>query len=101
LHRVTGTLAKSITYNIVNDFNAKVGTNVRYAAIHEFGGTINAKPGGALHFKIKDSWVTTKSVVIPARPYLSPSIEYVFQHEAPSIMNKLANEFLGKEWYKK
>lgn len=100
LKRKTGTLAKSITYKMQGDFSAKVGTNVTYAAIHEFGGTIVPKQAKALVFKIKDQWVMTQKVVMPARPYLAPSIDYVMQYKAPEIMKQKANEFLGKEWYK-
>lgn len=101
LKRKTGTLAKSITYKMQGDFNAKVGTNVTYAAIHEFGGTIVPREAKALVFKIKDVWVRTQKVVMPARPYLAPSIEYVMQHKAPEIMKQKANEWLGKDWYTK
>lgn len=100
LKRKTGTLAKSITYKLENNYSAKVGTNVAYAAIHEFGGTIVPKTAKALVFKIKDQWVMTQKVVMPARPYLAPSIDYVMQYNAPAIMNQLANEWIGRNWYK-
>ena len=45
--------------------------DVIYAAIHEFGGVIKAK--NAPKTKSGD-WVRTKSVTIPARPYLRPAI---------------------------
>jgi len=73
---VTGTLRKSITYKMrKNPVMASVGTNLVYAPIHEYGGTIRAKGSGYLRFKMGDKWVTTKSVKIPARPYLRPSIK--------------------------
>lgn len=100
LKRQTGTLAKSLTYKLQDDFNAKVGTNVRYAAIHEFGGVILPKEAKALVFKIKDVWITTQKVVMPARPYLAPAINYVMLYQAPEIMKRQANEWLGREWYK-
>lgn len=53
----------------------RVGTNVVYARIHEFGGVIRPKSSdGWLRFKIGGSWVTVKSVTIPARPYVGPTI---------------------------
>ncbi len=48
----------------------EVGTNKEYAAIHQFGGTIRAKGGGLLRFKIGDQWISKKSIKMPARPYL-------------------------------
>ena len=49
--------------------------DVIYAAIHEFGGVIKAKNAPYLWFKTKSGdWVRTKSVTIPARPYLRPAI---------------------------
>ena len=51
------------------------GTKVPYAAIHEFGGTIQAKGGGFLHFQIGPFHFMRKSVKIPARPYLNPAYE--------------------------
>jgi phage virion morphogenesis protein len=47
-----------------------VGTNIRYAAIHQFGGTISAKTKKLLRFKAGDRWISKKSVRIPARPFL-------------------------------
>lgn len=47
-----------------------VGTNVKYAAIHQFGGTIRAKDDGLLKFRIGGQWISKKSVEMPARPYL-------------------------------
>jgi phage gpG-like protein len=54
---------------------ADVGTGVVYARIHEFGGMIAAKAGGALRFMIDGQWISTKSVQIPARPYLRPAAD--------------------------
>lgn len=60
-----------------------VGTNVKYAAINEFGGTIRPKTaGGMLAWRgaatrgadgkfQKGDWIFAKSVKIPSRPYLS------------------------------
>ena len=100
LMRKTGTLAKSINYKLSNDYLSKVGTNVKYAAIHEFGGIIKAKNASALHFKIGDKWITVKEVVIPKRPYLAPSIEWVFKNSAQEIMNDELKEWLDKRWKK-
>lgn len=65
----TGNLMSSIESSYDND-NAIVGTNVVYAAIHQFGGVIKPKEGKYLTFKIGDKWVKIKEVNIPARPFL-------------------------------
>lgn len=65
----TENLMASIDSTHDND-NAMVGTNVVYAAIHQFGGVIKPKEGKYLTFKIGDKWVKTKEVNIPARPFL-------------------------------
>jgi len=51
-----------------------VGTNVVYAKIHEYGGVIKPKTKKALKFKIGNTWVTTKQVKMPKRPYMKPSL---------------------------
>lgn len=55
----------------------QVGTNVIYAKIQEFGGTIHAKRGGYLVFEGQDGeLVMVRSVTIPAHPYLRPAFDY-------------------------
>lgn len=52
------------------------GPHKIYAAIHEFGGVIFPTNGPYLVFKGKDgNLVFTKSVTIPARPYIRPAID--------------------------
>lgn len=49
--RLTARLMRSITYQASSD-NVEIGTNVVYAAIHQFGGPINkAARTAVLHFK--------------------------------------------------
>ncbi|HPA20944.1 MAG TPA: phage virion morphogenesis protein [Verrucomicrobiae bacterium] len=48
--RKTGTLWRSVRVTESNDRGAKLGTDRKYAAIHQFGGRIFAKPGGYLRF---------------------------------------------------
>lgn len=58
---------------------ATVGTNLVYAATHQFGDerTIRAKKSRYLRFQIGDRWVSVPSVRvnIPARPFLGISKE--------------------------
>ena len=95
----TGTLARSIHIGshteLANDFSGgedeeysdigspkprgfkasvRIGTNLVYAAIHEFGGVIYAKKAPALVFQTEDDeWHRVDSVTIPPRPYLRPA----------------------------
>lgn len=102
LKRKTGTLAKSITYTQPNDFTSTIGTNVRYAAIHEFGGVIKPVKASHLSFKIGDRWVHVREVHMPSRPYLRPSIAKVFSDgSAQTIMNKELNTTLKEDGWTK
>ena len=78
---LTGRLRSSIAAGPVdrtgNQYTVAIGTNVKYAKIHEFGGIIRPRnkpflawkgPGGKYIF-------TQKPVVMPARPFFRPAIE--------------------------
>ena len=106
LKRPSGKLAQSLTYKVYRDY-AEVGTNIKYGAIHEFGGTIvptrarnlaipigdmkgspREHPGlsftmrGGKKFLEDDNgklqYVLKSSVQIPPRPYLRPALNDVF-----------------------
>jgi phage virion morphogenesis protein len=66
--RDTGRLQRSITAQ-PDDQGVTVGTNVSYAAIHQFGKVIKAKNKPFLIFKTPRGWVKKKSVTIPERPF--------------------------------
>lgn len=53
----------------------RVGTNVIYGAIHQFGGTIVPKSASHLVFRIGGRLVMADSVTLPARPFLGISSE--------------------------
>ena len=53
----------------------EIGSNLKYAAIHHFGGTIRAKRAKALRFRIGDTFVMKIAVTIPARPALGENDE--------------------------
>ena len=60
----------------IQDKSIVIGTNVMYAAIHQFGGVIRPKPGHrALRFRLGGKWFTRSKVTIPARPFLGVSEE--------------------------
>lgn len=68
----SGRLRGSINDQAGNDY-VRVGTNVIYAGVHQFGATIRPKNGSHLYFMLATGLVPAKSVTIPARPYLGIS----------------------------
>lgn len=69
----TGRLRDSITSR-AQGREVQVGTNVLYAAIHQFGGVIRPKNKQALHFPLPGGgFFIGKKVTIPARPFLGLS----------------------------
>ena len=63
-------LLRSISHRADNS-GTSWGTNVIYAGIQQFGGTIKAKGGGALRFRLPGGgFVTVKKVTLPARPFV-------------------------------
>ena len=72
----------------------RVGTNKVYARIHEFGGTITPKRAKALHFQLADgSWRTAQRVVIPARPFMRPTLKREAKTMRRIIRNTIDREF--------
>ena len=80
------------------------GEDVKYAAIHEYGGTIYPKRGKYLRFPVSDDaftpvgvsrgeggslWASVESVTIPARPYLQPSIDDIEARMIPEVRRVL------------
>lgn len=88
--RDTGMLYRSITHR-AEPQTVRVGTNLIYAAIHQFGGTIRAKTAKGLRFRPAggNGFVSVKSVRIPARPYLGLSAADGREVEA------IAGDFMG------
>lgn len=67
--RDTGRLMNSIDFRASSD-EAVIGTNVKYAAVQNFGATIKPKKGKYLKFKGPDGWIFAGKVTIPARPFI-------------------------------
>lgn len=67
-----GYLRDSISARPPSGSSVAWGPNLKYAAIHQFGGTIKPVNGKYLRFRIGGAggYVSVKSVTIPARPYL-------------------------------
>ena len=73
--RDTGRLHNSIVAQVVGN-RIIVGTNVKYAPILHFGGTIKPKSGKYLTFRTPmGGWVKVKAVIIPPRPFLGISVD--------------------------
>lgn len=74
----TGYLRRSIQSGVDrrgNNIIGWLGSNVRYAAIHEFGGIIKPRTEEYLRFQIGGKWKTVKEVVIPERSFLRKPIQ--------------------------
>ena len=65
----SGRLRDSINSRPGRD-SVRVGTNVIYAGVHQFGATIKPKNASHLVFRLASGLVMAKSVTIPARPFL-------------------------------
>ena len=76
---LSGTLMRSIhssePFTNSGRWEMRIGTNIEYARIHEYGGTIKAKDKPLLAFRIGGKLILTKSVQMPARPYLRPAFD--------------------------
>jgi len=91
-----GNLRRSITSKVTK-FEAKVGTDVIYAKIQEFGGVIRPKKGQYLRFPIKGQWVTVKSVKIPkyrGKGYLTPALQNN-KKKITDIFSKAINKLIA------
>jgi phage virion morphogenesis protein len=68
--RDTGRLQRSITAR-ADASGVVIGTNLKQAPVHQFGATINAKPGRRLVFPGPGgALIFAKRVTIPARPFM-------------------------------
>ena len=66
-----GYLRGQLVSQVVGGKSVEVGSNLIYAAVHQFGGTIRPQNAKLLAFRGH----VAKSVTIPARPYLGLSDE--------------------------
>lgn len=85
----TARLRSSLTYE-ASRTGVAVGTNVIYAAVHQFGATIRAKTPFGLLFKIGGQFRRKMEVTIPRRAFLGLDAE----DEAEVIA--LAEEYLAQ-----
>lgn len=83
--RVDGSGAMTVWYD--------VGSNLDYAAIQEFGGTIKAKKGKFLVFEIDGQLIFARQVTIPAQPYLRPAFDEM-KAEAVATVGRVFEELV-------
>jgi len=74
----TGTLRRSIQIDRSKNKGPKpsirVGTNLIYAPVQEFGARISASSAARLAFQVsKDVWRSAKTVTLPPRPFMRPA----------------------------
>jgi phage gpG-like protein len=77
LKRRTGLLVNSLRSelkSIPEGVLVFISANPIYSRIHEFGGVIRPKRSNLLRFQVGGRWVSARSVTIPARPYLRPTL---------------------------
>lgn len=85
----TGELKDSVTSSATSH-TASVGTNVAYARIHHFGGTIHAKNKPYLAFAIPNGFARVKSVTLPSRPFLPVSPDGKLQSDGDRRLMEVA-----------
>ena len=74
----TGRLRSSVTSRVESaggDIVGRVGSNVVYAPVHEYGAVITPKRGKYLTFQVDGHWVRVRSVRIPRRPIWEPTLK--------------------------
>lgn len=74
----TGNLKRSITSEMDaqgTKIIGRIGSNLVYAGIQEFGGTIKPKNGKYLKFKGSYGWVSVKQVTIAGKFYITRAIK--------------------------
>lgn len=98
-----GTLKKSITFNAFDDGSVIIGSNLVYAAIHQWGGKtraheIRARHGNALHFNGKFfKSVKHPGSDIPPRPFLGVPDGFQESFFADPAIKKVLGIAVGAE----
>jgi len=91
--RKTGDLRNSIKYDLQGDDTVKIGTNLIYAPVHQFGATIKAKNAPYLRFMIGGKFISKKQVTIPARPFIGLEKRQV--NKINAAIDRWADKLLG------
>jgi len=69
------------------DATVEIGTNVEYAAIHEFGGTIHQTNAWGKGIE--------QTITIPARSYLRPAVDENIEDIKSAVGTSLVNQIKG------
>lgn len=91
----TGTLRRSIVEK-VSWLVGKVWTNLVYARIHEYWGTIRPKKARRLVFRKNWKLIFAKQVRIPKRPYMQPALKEN-QKKIHDIFAQEIEKFISKD----
>ena len=90
----SGALRSSIYSTVIersNYLTALLKSDLIYAAPQEFGAVILPKQKPYMRFTIYGRWVTMKRIVLPARPYMQPTI-----NENQDLVNTtIENQIVG------
>ena len=96
LARRSGDMAGSVNTKVTvtpDKISGQIGSPLKYYRIHEKGGTIKGKNGGYLKFKVGGAWVMVKSVKIPKRSSLEPSLQAKKDEVMTLIGRRLIEEY--------
>jgi phage gpG-like protein len=90
----SGMLMRSVTFAVDSGGGAvNIGSNLKYARIHQLGGVITPKNRRFLRFPIGGgNFVFAKKVVMPARPFLKP------RPEDPERLIRTGWEYLAEQF---
>ncbi|WP_374467400.1 phage virion morphogenesis protein [Ferrovibrio sp.] len=91
--RESGQLSAELAWQLIGADSVEWGSNLIRAAIHQFGGTIEAKDGGSLAFMLGEALIQVQSVTIPARPFLG--VNDANQAEILNIAEDALGDLLG------
>lgn len=91
----SGDLRQSIHTQQQGANSVKVGSPKNYAALQQFGGTIQAKPGKRLVFTAGGKKVFAKKVTVPARPFF-PVLNNQLTGNAQDEIRDVVDALVGK-----
>lgn len=94
-----GALFQSIRITGLSNASVTVGSDRRYAAIHQVGGVIKPVTAKALKFFAGGKWWTCKKVTIPARPFfpfIGMQMAPFAREKVLKTMEKKLGAMLGK-----
>jgi phage gpG-like protein len=73
--------------------SGRLYSSAEYAAVQEYGATIQARRAKWLKFQVAGHWVQVQRVMIPARPFLGPGLEAAGAALENALSNALLEEF--------